>query len=183
MAQLPAAVPATAEECQAAIAAAQPTVLALQVRLQGWRHSRVQGILKRLGGATPGRSATSTLRPCPTQHLLEAAELSLADGLLDRCRDVAWSLHRCGGGVRACGPPPHTRSPTAPPLAPPRCPPPRFGIRLVDSLMERAASSAPADEGGWAAPGWVLDVRSVTEAQVGSPAGGAANWARGGLCS
>lgn len=25
---------------------------------------------------------------------MEAAELSLADGLLDRCRDVAWALHR-----------------------------------------------------------------------------------------
>jgi hypothetical protein len=34
-------------------------------------------------------------RPCaPTQRLMEATELSLADGLLDRCRDVAWALHR-----------------------------------------------------------------------------------------
>jgi hypothetical protein len=28
------------------------------------------------------------------QRLLEAAALSLADGLLERCRDVAWTLHR-----------------------------------------------------------------------------------------
>lgn len=43
----------------------------------------------------------------------------------------------------------------------------RFGIRLVDSLMARATSTAAAEEGdGWAAPEWVLDVRAVTEAQV-----------------
>lgn len=31
-----------------------------------------------------------------TQQLLAAAALTLADGLLDRCRDVMWALHRLG---------------------------------------------------------------------------------------
>ncbi|KAI8469832.1 MAG: hypothetical protein J3K34DRAFT_511818 [Monoraphidium minutum] len=101
--QLPAAPPPTPAECQAAVAAAEPKLLALQ-------------------------------------HLMEATELSLADGLLDRCRDVAWVLHR-------------------------------FGIRLVDSVMERASATALAEEGdAWAAPDWVLDVRAATEAQVRSGA-------------
>lgn len=41
----------------------------------------------------------------------------------------------------------------------------RFGIRLVDSVMARAALAR--DETG-SAPEWVLDVEAVTEAQVRS---------------
>jgi hypothetical protein len=40
----------------------------------------------------------------------------------------------------------------------------RFGIRLVDSVMARAALAL---DGVDLAPEWVLDVEAVTEAQVG----------------
>jgi hypothetical protein len=43
-------------------------------------------------------------------------------------------------------------------------------MRRVDSLMSRAAGSAAAEEGEWAAPEWVLDVPAVTEARVRSGA-------------
>jgi len=99
---------------------------------------------------TSNRHLTQAYPPNPQtnpKRLLEASELSLADGLLDRCWDVAWTLHRCG-------------------------------IRLVDSIMTRAANLKAAEErvaagGGWVAPEWVLDVRAVTEAQVGG-------WVNGG---
>ncbi|WIA30633.1 hypothetical protein OEZ86_000711 [Tetradesmus obliquus] len=109
--------------------------------------SGISVILSQLLGQLPGevpadpvqcRAALAAARGCveSLQQLLEAAALTLADALLDRCRDVMWALHR-------------------------------FGVRLVDSVMARAA--LVADEGE-ATPEWVLHVGAITDAQIRSGA-------------
>ena len=86
------------------------------------------------------------------QGLLEAAELSLADGLLDRCRDAAWALQRLG--VR---------------LADAVAARAAAAAAADETAAETAtASSSSAAAAAAAAPEWVLDVRAATDAQVRS---------------
>jgi hypothetical protein len=76
------------------------------------------------------------------QQLLEAAALTLADALLDRCRDVRWALKTLG--VRVMG-----TAHASPPSS------------LCPGTAVQAGSMSTAE----LQPAWVLDVAAATEAQ------------------
>ncbi len=108
-----------------------------------------------------GRSACAELMQAvlpqleALQPLLQAAGLTLADGLLDRCRDVLWTLHR-------------------------------FDIHVMENAMARVSAGGGDGVGGggddeWVVPEWVLNVQSVTDAQV--RATHCATWAERSYCS